>query len=110
MITLNDVKENPEVIEGFSKAIDKALKYVDSHSAEDIANNNIQNLIASNFNNTPAVITIDATIRCTLIFFSLFITNLNPFLAFRKVLPKPCCLNLVIIISFRIIFFSFNRY
>lgn len=33
------IEENPEVIEGFSKAIDKALKYVDSHSAEDIANN-----------------------------------------------------------------------
>ena len=33
------IEENPEVLEGFSKAIDKALKYVDSHSAEDIANN-----------------------------------------------------------------------
>lgn len=31
------IEDNPEVIEGFSKAIDKALKYVDSHSAEDIA-------------------------------------------------------------------------
>ena len=33
------IEENPEVIEGFSKAINKALIYVEEHSAEDIANN-----------------------------------------------------------------------
>lgn len=33
------IKENPEVIKGFSNAINKALIYVESHSAEDIANN-----------------------------------------------------------------------
>lgn len=33
------IKENPEIIEGFSNAINKALKYVENHSAEDIANN-----------------------------------------------------------------------
>ena len=33
------IKENPEIIEGFAKAINKALIYVEEHSAKDIANN-----------------------------------------------------------------------
>lgn len=32
------IEENPEVIEGFTKAIDKALKYVQENDAETIAN------------------------------------------------------------------------
>lgn len=32
------IEENPEVIEGFTKAIDKALKYVNENNAETIAN------------------------------------------------------------------------
>lgn len=32
------IKKNPKVIKGFSKAIDKALKYTKQHSAKDIAN------------------------------------------------------------------------
>lgn len=31
------IDNNPEVIEGFSKAINRALEYVDKHDAEDIA-------------------------------------------------------------------------
>lgn len=33
------IKENPEVIEGFTKAINKALVYVQNNEAKDIANN-----------------------------------------------------------------------
>lgn len=32
------INDNPEVIEGFNKAINKGLKYVHSHTAEEIAN------------------------------------------------------------------------
>ena len=31
------IKENPDIIKGFTKAIDKALKYVDTHNSETIA-------------------------------------------------------------------------
>ena len=31
------IEKNPEVIEGFTKATDKALKYIHSHSAKDVA-------------------------------------------------------------------------
>jgi NitT/TauT family transport system substrate-binding protein len=32
------IKENPEVIKGFNKAINKGLKYVHTHSNKEIAN------------------------------------------------------------------------
>ncbi len=41
------IKDNPDVIKGFTKALEKGMDYVDSHSAEDIAN-----VIAPQFDDT----------------------------------------------------------
>ena len=50
------IKENPEVIEGFSNAINKALNYVQEHSAEDIANNIIDYFSDTSLNDLVTII------------------------------------------------------
>lgn len=50
------IKENPEVIEGFSNAINKALNYVQEHSAEDIANNIIDYFPDTSLNDLVTII------------------------------------------------------
>lgn len=50
------IKENPEVIEGFSNAINKALNYVQDNSAEDIANNIIDYFPDTSLNDLVTII------------------------------------------------------
>ena len=50
------IKDNPEVIEGFSNAINKALNYVQEHSAEDIANNIIDYFSDTSLNDLVTII------------------------------------------------------
>ncbi len=50
------IKDNPEVIKGFTNAIDKALKYVDEHSATNIANNIIDYFPDTSLNDLVTII------------------------------------------------------
>ena len=50
------IKNNPKVIESFSKAINKALKYVKEHKAKDIANNIIDYFPDTNIEDLTKII------------------------------------------------------
>lgn len=50
------IKNNPEVIKGFSRAINRALEYVDTHTSSDIANNIIDYFPDTALNNLVTII------------------------------------------------------
>lgn len=50
------IEENQEIIEGFSNAINKALKYVDEHDAEDIANHIVDYFPDTSLNDLVTII------------------------------------------------------
>ena len=50
------IEENPEIIEGFSNAINKALKYVDKHDAETIANHIVDYFPDTSLNDLVTII------------------------------------------------------